>query len=387
MSTLVTLSQSIYDQRKAEALQTSLLRKSVMLSEMKMVSADSVEISGVTIKLGDFAIKRLLSRLRIPKAFANRFKDGFGEEGLKSLIEMMKTAKVSDRDQEVTILLDPVEMAIVDVLPKNYASIDNEVFLNYIEDYISGFNLDVTHFGSNARNGEIIINAVSNKSIYKIPGLDSEVFNGGVTFKNTPTHGIQVTPYLNRLICANGLSTTAFSENLSLHSLGEKHIKEFNEHMIMLASTGFLPSGLTDMIKKATYTDASLSELQYAASAILTAEKGIDSDVVQKYAPINRAMKAYELLGAEPQSFNKKQMMSAKSGVSIYDVINGMTNFASNHLSAKLNDTNRVRVMMKAGDLLTKKQFDIENYVNIDPFANGRKLLSDSELNSLRGNQ
>ena len=145
--------------------------------------------------------------------------------------------------------------------------------------------------------------------------MDKEIFQTGVTFRNTPTRGLEVSPYLNRLICTNGMTSTAFAENYGLHSLNDKSIHEFNEHMIQMASTGFQPVGLADNIRKAVNTDASLAEMQKAVSAILSTGEQVDYDYVQRYIPIDRAMKAYEMAGTEPSTFTQMQLKNAKSGM------------------------------------------------------------------------
>ena len=43
----------------------------------------------------------------------------------------------------------------------------------------------------------------------------------------------------------------------------------------------------------------------------------VDFDYAQRYIPVNRAMKAYSDLGAEPSTFTTKQLQNAKSGMSV----------------------------------------------------------------------
>ena len=228
------------------------------------------------------------------------------------------------------------------------------------------------------------INCVSPQGMFNVPGMTNEVFNTGVTFRNTPTRGLEVSPYLERLICANGMTSTAFAENYGLHNLNDKNINEFNEHMIRMASTNFQPVGLADNIKKANNTDASLAEMQRAASSILSLDKKVDYEYVQKYIPVERAFKAYSQLGADPNTFTKAQMKNAKSGMSVWDLVNGMTNFASNDTKFGINEGKMGNLMVTAGNILCKKQYDTEGVLDINPFAT-RDLLTSSESARVRG--
>ena len=383
MANLTTLSQSAFDAKKKEAIGNELMRKEITLSEFNVVDNNHIDIDGVKIEVTDKAFGKLLGRLRIPKAFAKRFSEGFGNDGLRQLITMMKSMKSSHNDQTVTLLVDPNTRKITDILPAGYAAISNESFIDFASRYIDQYNLGVTHMGS-SQYGGTQINCVSPNGMFHVPGMQNEVFHTGVTFRNTPTRGLEVSPYLSRLICTNGMTSTAFAENYGLHNLNDKNINEFNEHMIRMASTGFQPVGLADSIKKAHNTDASLAEMQKAASAIMSTDKAVDYDYIQRYIPVERALKAYSNLGAEPTTFTQAQMKNAKSGMSVWDVVNGMTNFASNDSKYNIDDSRMGNLMVTAGNILTKRQYDTEGVLDINPFAN-RGLLTEAEGARVRG--
>jgi len=380
---MTTLSPTAFQARKAEAVRNEVMRKEISLSEFNVIDNTHIEVDGVKIELTPFAFKRLLGRLRIPTAFAKRFSDGFGADGLQQLVQMMKTMKSSKNDQTVTLLVDPRNKVITNILPAGYASISNEAFIDFAEGYINQYGLEVKDFGSDP-NGGATINCVSPNSVFQVPGMSDEVFNTGVTFRNTPTRGLEVSPYLNRLVCSNGMTSTAFSETYGLHELTDKSISEFNDHMISMASTGFQPVGLADKIKAANETDASIAEVQRAMSAMLSTDKKIDFDYMQRYLPINRVMKAYSDIGAEPSTFTTKQLQNAKSGLSIWEVVNGITNFASNDQKYNIDDHKTGNLMVSAGNLLMKKNFDTEALIQFDPFAN-KSLLSENESARLMG--
>lgn len=383
MQSITTLSQSAFDVKKAEAINNQLMRKEITLSEFNVIDNNHIDVDGVKIEVTDKAFGKLLGRLRIPKAFAKRFSEGFGNDGLRQLITMMKSAKSNRNEQTVTLLVDPNSRKITDILPAGYASISQESFIDFASRYIDQYNLGVTHMGS-SQYGGTQINCVAPQGMFNVPGMTNEVFNTGVTFRNTPTRGLEVSPYLERLICANGMTSTAFAENYGLHNLNDKNINEFNEHMIRMASTNFQPVGLADNIKKANNTDASLAEMQRAASSILSLDKAVDYDYVQKYIPVERAFKAYSQLGADPNTFTKAQMKNAKSGMSVWDLVNGMTNFASNDTKFNINEGKMGNLMVTAGNILCKKQYDTEGVLDINPFAT-RDLLTTSESARVRG--
>lgn len=384
MSNIITLGTADYQAKKESALNTELIRKEISLSEFNVVNNNSIEIDGRLISVSKSAFDKILTRLRIPKAFANRFAEGFGEDGLKQLIQMMKTAKATKNDQMVTLLVDPTTRSIIDVLPTGYASISNESFFEFIERYISGYDLEVTHLSYDLTKGVKVNTAATNKMMH-IPGMEKEIFNTGVTFSNSPIRGLEVSPFITRLICTNGMSSTSFTETFGLHQFTEKNVREFNSNMINMASMGFQPSGLADIIRKASNTDASLAELGQAASLIMGTDKNMSFDYIQRYAPINRANHAYNRMGVDANQFTKAQKSNARSGMSMWDVVNGITNFASNEDRFKITDHARTNLMMRAGNLLMKKNYDMDGFINVDPFSNGAGLLTEHETARLSG--
>ena len=180
------------------------------------------------------------------------------------------------------------------------------------------------------------------------------------------------------------MSSTQFSENYGLVSLTDKAVTEFNEHMLHMATTGFQPVGAAEQIKKAANTDASLAELQTACGAILSTDQKIQYEYAQKFAPIERAKKAYDNLGMDTSKFTRAQLQNAKSGMSVWEVVNGMTNFASNETQYGVDEYAAGNLMVTAGNILMKKKFDTEGLLPVDPFAN-RSLLTEKEADKVMG--
>ena len=369
-----TLSTTAWNRIKEKASHQTTLRRVVDISELKVVSNDHIELDGVGIKMTKDAFKMLLNALRIPSAFVNRWMKGFGSEGLQSLIDAVK--QISPQS-EVALMVDINTREIVAVMKASSPGIDNESFFNTIERYIDEYDLSVNTADSNGTGA--IINC-STDGAFKIPGMEREVFQTGVTFRNTPDKGIQVSPYMTRLWCANGMTTKSIGDTISLNSLSEHNIRRFNEHMLTLAANSFKPRGFQDMVTRAMNTNASLNELQKANNMIAKAI-GRDNEFVERYAPIIRSSQAYKILGHDPAEFTQEQMRRADSGVKVWDVVNGMTNAASN-AEGKFTVA-RGNLAVGAGQLLANK-YNLEDEVTVNPFAKNN-LLSEAQLERLRG--
>lgn len=379
-----TLSQEVYNKRKDFAINNQFIRKELTLSEFEVVDNDHIRIDGVVIEVTKKAFKRLLARFRVPAAFAKRFQEGFGDDGLRQLLNTMKNMKSAKNEQTVTLIVNPDTRQIVDILPKGYASISPGSFFNFTEDYIDKYGLQVKSLGHDVYGG-ISLHCIQPNNVMEVPGLDNEKFMNGVMFKNSPSRGLEVSPYLDRIICENGMTSTLFAENYQLHNLSDKNIKEFNDRMLQMATTNFRPMGMIEKIKEANEIDASIAEIETAANALMYSAPEVEFGYIQKYVPINKVNRAYEMLGADVAEFTADQKKNAKTGVKVWDLVNGMTNFASNDSRYNVTDWKRGLLMEKAGNMLFKKNFDTEALLNVDPFAGGRQLLTEAEAATIRG--
>jgi hypothetical protein len=376
MQKTAVLSQSAYDKIRKEAVQVEVYRKEVSLSEFKIVNRKYIELDGITIEMTDHAMKRMLLWFRIPTTFAKRFEEGYGEDGLAQLVEMIKNQHMTKKDRKFTLAVNPNTRQIIDVLPPKYASISNSSFLDFAERYIDQYDLQVTHFGYD-QDGSTQLNCLTG-GVYNVDGLKKEVFSTGVIFRNDPADGLVVSPYMNRLICTNGITSTAFTEKHAIHTFSYHNVRKFNDHMADLSSIGFRPFGVGEKIKDAMRTNASLNEVRSAFSMMSKSGKGADPAYLQRYIPEMRMNRAYTDLGHNPSEFTKPQMMAANSGMSVWEVVNAMTNFASNDTRVSLTDMDRSNLMIGAGNMLMKKKWDYSNTVPVDPFAR-RGILSERE--------
>tara|TARA_R110001592_G_scaffold77485_1_gene233129 strand:+ start:728 stop:1873 length:1146 start_codon:yes stop_codon:yes gene_type:complete len=379
MATITTLSQTEFDRRKAEAVTNDIIRREVHIADFE-INQHSLKVDGVNIPMTEHAQNRLLILLRIPKAFAKRLKDQFGENALGQIVSLFKN---SGKRDTFTLIVDPKQRKITNILPAGYGAISNEGMIELTARYLDQYNLGVTHFGSDSSG--TTINAVSDQGMFKIPGMKNEVFQTGVSFINTPERGLEVTPFLNRLVCANGMTSRGFSEKYALNSLTDDNIKRFNDHMLQLASTGFQPQGFIDKIRTADMTHASLAEVKSAIGSVMNTGKFVSYEYAQRYIPLERSLRQYQELGCDTNLLTNKQLSSADSGLSVWELVNGMTNFASNQTKFSINDNQMGALMVRAGGMLTKKNYDLSDRLEVNPFAKS-KLLSKNQSDKMMGN-
>lgn len=364
---LTTLSQAVFDQKANLAVAKQPIRKQVALSSLELVNKETISVDGTPIEMSSSAFKDFIELLRIPKAFLSRFSNSFGEDGAGLLLNRLRTAIAADSGLEVVLTVDPESRKITAIRHPNHVGITNEGFIGLIRENVDRYDLQVSDFYVGP-DGTIGVNAVSPTGFLQVPGMKKEIFSTGVSFSNSARGGTEVSPFLMRLVCTNGMMSRSFAEHYMLKGLDKDHVEKFNEHMLQLQTNGFQPQGIADKVIKADMVNASLSEMQQAASSIMSNSK-IEWKDLQRYVPIQETSDIFSRHGMDTTRFTRLQQKNATTGTSLWNIVNGMTNFASNGAKLYFDDeTQRQRIMVAAGNLFARDTYDTENLV-LSPFT------------------
>jgi hypothetical protein len=364
---LTTLSQAVFDQKAILAVAKQPIRKQVSLGSIELVNKETLSVDGTPIPMTSGAFKDFIELLRIPKAFLTRFSDSFGEEGAGQLLNRLRTAISADSGLEVVLTVDPGDRKITAIRHPNHVGITNEGFLGLIRENVDRYDLQVSDF-SVGPDGALNISAVSPTGFLQVPGMKKEIFSTGINFSNSSRGGTEVSPYLMRLVCSNGMMSRSFAEHYNLKGLDKEQVERFNDHMLKLQTNGFQPQGISDKVIKADMVNASLAEMQSAASAIMSNSK-IEWKDLQKYVPIQDTSDTFSRHGMDSTRFTRLQQRNATTGTSLWNLVNGMTNFASNGGKVYFDDEiQRSRIMVAAGNLFARDTYDTENLV-LSPYG------------------
>jgi hypothetical protein len=149
---------------------------------------------------------------------------------------------------------------------------------------------------------------------------------------------------------------------MKLGSMDPISMETFWSQMNELARRNFRPVGFESQIRKAMTTPASLSELADAHYSILSL-----SDVrlreAEAWVPYHETQDRFHKAGIDTIPMTPAQRKCAKTGTSIWDLVNGITHFATHDNGFKIDDYDRRRLQVEASKILSKKTYDMENIV------------------------
>jgi len=377
MPTVTTLSNSVIESRKAETLNSQAIRKTIAVREITLVNDTTIEIKGKRLEITKDAFKSLIKLIGMSQTFAKKFDNLFSPEAKASFVNQMKNAMASQLN-EITLIVSPTTKKVLGFSKTATGLISHSRFINLADQIIDQHGFEVTNWGVDANKGLVTINAYNPNAEF---GVADEVFKSGLTLTNSPSNGIQVMPYINRLWCSNGLSTPMAKESYSLNNLSKDSMEKFFQHMSDLRKTGFVPNDFANTVNNAMNTPASLFEMQRAHNTI----KSHVGDAADNWIPLSENRSAYIKNNQNPAEFTTDELKNAHTNQSIWSLVNGMTHVATHapeQLAFNMTDKDSTELMIKSGNMLGKS-WNLGNQVpnpfktnQLDPRAQVGALLN-----------
>ena len=359
-----TLSQTAFDEAAKSAVGLQPIRKEVSLKSLEIVNDKTLSVDGLHIPMSHQAFKDVIKAVGLPVTFDKSFTGAFGEKARQQLVNRLKVALAAKGKSSVSLVVSPSDKSIVGVHKSPKDLISNDSFLKVATQIIDRHNLEVNTFTVGS-SGNVYISTSNPHNQWGLQGLKDEDFFGGVSFTNNPKDGFQISPFLYRLVCANGMIGKAFEDTLKVTSFDERGMSALLNEMNRMASAGFKPAKFEEQVKSAISTRASLAEMEEIYNMMRT-YSGAEYKELESWVPLHSTRARYHAAGIDTITMSKDQKRNAKTGTSIWDVINGLTHFSTHDNGFKIDEGDRRRMQVKAGDLLAK-EFDMANQV-LSPF-------------------
>jgi len=356
-----TISAEEFSRKKKQSIDFQPIRKEMSMQDIDVVTDELLRVNGHMVPMTSDAFKQLGKIVGLPVGFDKSFTDKFGTKARQKLVNRLKSATAAQGKHSVSLVLSPADKKIVGVNKDPKDIISNSAFMKTAEQLIDKYNLEVNDFTSRS-DGAITINTSSPKNHWGIKGLNDEDFFGGVTFSNNPEDGFQISPFLHRLVCANGMIGKSFQENLKVQSFDTRHMEHLFQQINHLAERGFRPEKFEEQVRQAIATPASLFEMEQAHNSIRDfAPNNLKS--LEEWIPYNTTRLKYHDFGTDTITMSKERKKNAKTGTSVWEVINGLTHFATHDNGIRVDESSRRNIQVLAGRILAKPSYDMQNMV------------------------
>ena len=359
-----TISAAEFKRKSQIAIANAPIRKEVALSSIEVIKENILKVDGTLIQMDTQGFKGVCKAIGLPIGFDKTFSESFGDKARQTLINKLKIATQSKGKTTVSLVVNPEKKKIIDVISKSTNIISNKSFLETTTQIIDKYGLEVNNF-SVSDDGQVAINTSSASNMWGVEGLKNEDFYGGISFDNSPDKGFNVSPFLMRLVCANGMMGKSFQENFNLNKIGVREMEVFWASLNELATRNFRPHGIEDRIKMAIGTNASLGEMENAYN-ILRDHSGAQFGDLDSWIPLGSTKNRFHAHGIDTVMLSAKQKNGAMTGTSIWDLVNACTHFGTHDNGFTMADMDRRKIQIEASKLLTK-DYDMGNLIS-SPF-------------------
>lgn len=364
------ITQSEFNLVKTQALQNQPIRKTINLADLKFITLDTVEYCGLHLGMSKRAIKDLMKILGLNQTFGGKLNNIFGEEFTNSLLNMMKNTISQKKNSQVNILVTS-DRYIQRIHNSGSSWVSTENFFDLVEKTIDNSNLQIDSIDHDNLGG-IVINTRNLESEFQIKGkgLNSkqEIFQGGLNFSRN-FNGVEVNPYMYRLWCTNGMVTKQFDNRIFLGNIDQKSWEKFYIQLENIQKNGFQPTGFSDKVKMAANTQASLAEMNKGMNIIMSNTQDLELQNILPFINYGETYNGFKSMGIQPDLLSQKQKQNARTNQTIWDIVNGITDFASHDygFNIKNPEKSRNQMMVDAGELLSK-EYDTQNLLDVQPF-------------------
>ena len=364
---MANITTAQYEHFKAEALSKQPLRKRIQLSDLKFHTMDAVEYSGLMLGINRSALKDLVRIVGLSLSGTDVITRSIGEEGSVNILNALKNVIASAKHQEALIYVSHDRVITqISKVDKNATPISTEAYFDFAERILDRHGLEIKSTSFNPNNGNISMETIlPGDRQFQVGSLSDEVFHSGLSLSRNAT-GIQADPYMHRLICTNGMVTRQFEESFSLTQNDPRLWTEFYRHLDNIEKGGFVPVKFANKLEQARRTPASLAELETGLN-LITQHSNCNGDELEMFIRNKHTYNRLHLAGIDTVKLSDAQKRTVRTGVSVWDVINGVTDFASHNYGYEKKANADRHLQLRAGDMLAK-DLDVANLVLNQPF-------------------
>jgi hypothetical protein len=344
------VTQTQFNSFKEEAIRKQPIRKRILLSDLKFHTMDCVEYSGLMLGLNRQGLKDIIKIIGFSVSGGSELQKSVGEESAINILNALKNVTGTIK-REVTIAVTP-DRVITKVSPNSTSSlISVETYFDTFERIANNHNLEIQSTSFNSESGTVSISALAGKHEFQVGNLSDEVFRTGLSFSRN-MEGIQADPYMHRLVCTNGMVTRQFEESFKLRNMEPKMWEEFYKHLDNIEKSGFVPNTFSKAVERSRNSKASLAELERGVNLITQNSNIPEGELEIFFRGLKHTYNKFHESGIDTLKLTNDQKRNARTALTHWDVINGITDFASHNYGYEKKANSDRHLQMQAGDML-----------------------------------
>jgi hypothetical protein len=361
---------------KQQAIANQSVSKMVPMKSIKLKAHGggyALQYDGVNFTLSSQAVKSMMNLLNVKPKLLNTVGKHSSREAKQGLIDLLQKAllesisKSKSKHDYSSLYLHAnfATMTISGLSWKDQVKMPIDKFFNLVEDSVSAKNLDIVNMGYDG--GNIRITSINKNWGFDVPGMRDESFNTGLTFKNGFAAGTTVSPFLLRLVCANGSIIATEEQTIQLKELRQDHIQKFLSEVKNFSEQDLNTALYVERIKRMSKIQASLAEVEFLRGkmkdgAPLKQEEMATGGIIESFIPLAGFYNEYiAKTGIDLTEITSHQERLVKSPYNAWNLFNRFTDFASHNVGGiTVPEYARTEMLHQAGKFMFRQGYDME---------------------------
>ena len=330
--------------------------REVAKNEIMAVDGTHFRVGNTTIELASPA--DFDKEMSIGRGQTRLVGSAYGTRGTTNLRNFFGQA-FSNSDERIVLVGDMADKKVTRLMGTKHHLIPPQSFFDFAELFMddNGYEPDAVESGPVGVDIAIRMRPVRPEYL-SFDDKDDEFLSNGLSLHWNPVE-ISLNNFYERVICSNGAVRLVENKVAHINSVEPNEISDFldlgKSNGIMRKNTG----QLLEYAREAIGTQASVRELGIGVKMLN--RLGVSTDDAEQIIPYGQNLARYEKAG---YSTDAKTMQMATSNMSMWQLFNSMTAFATHNKAWPDDDIRRSRLMQHSMDLLFRTR-DIKHYHNV----------------------
>lgn len=343
-----------YKSKKEDCLRSQNPYKVIDKNTIRFLGNHVYELDGKEYQVTPRVASQIDRFIGLDTQQARSVYKAMGQEGVRDYRNYLAMVNSITNPQKMAVIAEPETRTIVGVSALKKDVIPMESFFDFAEMFANDnhYSIEGISRGQDVTAGISLRLIPDTQNIVSL-GKDEDFMTNGYVL-NWNLGSIEIGYYYERLSCLNGAVEKVYGKQAGIYSMGDREIRKMLEFP-QVAASGF--GRFSTNAVKAMETRASLAELQYAAKLLL--KSGLEEELSETIIPFQSDLQAYHEKG-----YVHIKGSVVKSSLSVWEVFNRITYFASHNDLWEPDDNRRGHLMAESVRFLHRKR-DIQEYYNI----------------------
>lgn len=332
--------------------------KVVNRGELFSVGNNAFNIGGIVLSTSPQISNKIEKFIGVTHKQTETVSKTFGEQGMNNFRNYMTISSSYTETDSLALVADPANRTIKSVVPVKAKVIAPMAFFGFLEMFMDKNNYTPDSIEIDDDGIGLVARLHPEDERITVIGEDDNIIDNGLWFSWNPGE-VDDGNYYIRQICSNGQTAMVRNELGKSFELGDKRLHQLLD---LPQNEGFMSSNLSRFVEAAKismHTSASLREVGKAAQILRLCN--VPKQKCMELAPIKQLEDEYSKAGYNIGGLNESNM---KSNMSMWELHNSITQYASHTTDWGENDSRRTSLMMLIMKLLMAKR-DIKEYVSI----------------------